>query len=386
MSLHATPYWTIDRAPVVALALACGAYAVGLHRLRSRARITRGMRREALCFAAAALTVGLAIASPLDALSHGLFIAHMTQHLLLAVVAPPLLVLAAPERVLARSLPKTLIRRVARAPRARRLWRFATLPLAAWTLHTVAIWVWHTPAMFAAALANDGVHAAEHVSFLATGVLVWVSVLRRGRRGYALGMLTLFAVAIQSGTLGALFGLSQRVLYAGQSHEALRWGLTPLEDQQLAGFIMWIPGGLLYVVALSCLFVAWLEPSAKRRVARVIAVGAAAATGGMTACRRERPSVIAGGDVERGRQTIETMGCGACHAISGVPGAAGQVGPPLNGVASRAIIGGVLPNTPANMVAWIEDPPSLAPHTAMPNLGVAPAAARDIVAYLYTLR
>jgi cytochrome c oxidase assembly factor CtaG len=345
------------------------------------------MRREALFFVAAALTLGIATVSPLDTLSHGLFVAHMTQHVLLAVVAPPLFVLAAPTRVLAWSLPRAIVRRVARFARARRSWRWLTLPVVAWATHTIAIWIWHTPRLFTAALASDALHALEHISFFASGVLVWTSVLRRsGRRGYAVGLLTVFAVAMQSGVLGALIALSQRVVYVGQSHDAARWGLTALEDQQLAGFIMWVPGGLLYVIAMCVLFVAWLEPRTKRRIGRAAAIGAAAATGGITACHREATSVIAGGDVERGRQTIETMGCGACHVVPGVPGAAGQVGPPLDGIAKRAIIGGVLPNTPANMVAWIEDPPSLAPRTAMPNLGIAPHAARDIVAYLYTLR
>lgn len=106
----------------------------------------------------------------------------------------------------------------------------------------------------------------------------------------------------------------------------------------------------------------------------------------LAACQRAQAGVVAGGDPKRGKQTIEAMGCGACHAISGIPGAHGAVGPPLAGVASRSIIGGVLPNTPENMMAWIEDPPSLAPRTAMPNLGVTPQAARDIVSYLYTLK
>jgi cytochrome c2 len=80
------------------------------------------------------------------------------------------------------------------------------------------------------------------------------------------------------------------------------------------------------------------------------------------------------------------MGCTACHDIAGVPGVRGEVGPPLAGVRSRSIIGGALPNTPDNMMLWIENPPSIAPNTAMPNLGVTPEEARDMVAYLYSLK
>lgn len=93
-----------------------------------------------------------------------------------------------------------------------------------------------------------------------------------------------------------------------------------------------------------------------------------------------------GGDAERGRQAIVAYGCGACHVIPGVTGARGAVGPPLGGVGSRAIIAGRRPNTPENVARWIEDPPALAPGTAMPNLGVTAADAQDIAAYLRTLR
>jgi cytochrome c len=95
---------------------------------------------------------------------------------------------------------------------------------------------------------------------------------------------------------------------------------------------------------------------------------------------------VAGADPGRGPQAIGRYGCGACHVIPGVTGARGAVGPSLAGVGSRAIIAGRLPNTPDNMVRWIENPPALAPGTAMPDLGVTDADARDIAAYLRTLK
>jgi cytochrome c2 len=104
------------------------------------------------------------------------------------------------------------------------------------------------------------------------------------------------------------------------------------------------------------------------------------------ACRAAEGSVIAGASVERGRQSLAGFGCGSCHEIRGVTGAHGKVGPPLDGVATRSIIAGELPNTPENMVRWIRDPVAIEPNTAMPNLQVSEEAARDMVAYLYTLR
>jgi cytochrome c2 len=92
------------------------------------------------------------------------------------------------------------------------------------------------------------------------------------------------------------------------------------------------------------------------------------------------------GDPVAGTHQIQRYGCGACHAIPGVPGAHGAVGPPLGGIASRRIIAGRLPNTPDNLIHWIENPQAVEPGNVMPDLGVSAADARDIAAYLYTLK
>jgi cytochrome c len=95
---------------------------------------------------------------------------------------------------------------------------------------------------------------------------------------------------------------------------------------------------------------------------------------------------MVGGNPERGPALIRSYGCGTCHTVEGVIGANGLVGPPLSGMSQRAFIAGVIPNAPANMVRWIENPKSVDSLTAMPVLGVTPSDARDIAAYLYTLR
>jgi cytochrome c2 len=94
---------------------------------------------------------------------------------------------------------------------------------------------------------------------------------------------------------------------------------------------------------------------------------------------------VAGGDPERGRAALARYGCGSCHAIPGIPGAEGAVGPPLTDFALRGYIAGVVPNWPGYLVRWVMDPPAIAPQTAMPNVGVDEQEARDIAAYLYTL-
>jgi cytochrome c2 len=114
---------------------------------------------------------------------------------------------------------------------------------------------------------------------------------------------------------------------------------------------------------------------------RMIAVALALLAAGCSEPRSAAP-----GEAERGRLLLQQYGCGACHAIPGVPGANGNVGPPLDGVARRVYLGGVLANTPENMARFIRAPQSADPLTAMPDLGVEPGHARDMTAYLYGLR
>ena len=93
-----------------------------------------------------------------------------------------------------------------------------------------------------------------------------------------------------------------------------------------------------------------------------------------------------GGSARLGKAAIRQFGCGSCHTIPGIDGATAKVGPPLTGIAGRAYVAGVVPNTPVNMIRWIEAPQSVDPNTAMPDVGASANQARDIAAYLYTLR
>jgi cytochrome c2 len=96
-------------------------------------------------------------------------------------------------------------------------------------------------------------------------------------------------------------------------------------------------------------------------------------------------SLTRGGRAERGKVWIQEYGCGGCHEIPGIPGARARVGPPLGGVATRLFVAGVTPNQPSNLIAWIQDPPAVDSATAMPDVGLNRAQARDVAAYLYTL-
>lgn len=122
--------------------------------------------------------------------------------------------------------------------------------------------------------------------------------------------------------------------------------------------------------------------------AAVVLVVAGSVVGDRLLSRRqlhERVAVMTGGEPGQGRAAIQRRACGGCHVIPGVSGARGKVGPPLTGFAGRVYIGGRAANTPANLVAWIQDPHAFDPQSAMPNMGIGEAEARDIAAYLLTL-
>jgi putative membrane protein len=414
-------HWGDDPLALATLAAVAWLYARGLVAMRAGAR-ARGRDPRAVpawrsrCFFGGMLTVALALLSPLDALAEALLSAHMVQHLLLMIVAPPLLVLGMPGAPLLRGLPRGARRAIARwwlgagpAAALRQLWRAFTVPLVALLLHVVATWTWHLPAPYQAALRSAPLHALEHLSFLGSAMCVWWAALRpRGasarRAGYATGLLLVFATALQGGALGALMTFARTPWYPDYGRGAAAWGMSMLEDQQLAGLVMWVPGGLLYVAAAGMLFAAWLEAGREREgeratrggggavavAARALVLVAFFTPLALAACTRasaeDGGSAVRGGDPERGRRAVATYGCGSCHAIPGIPNAHGEVGPPLAGIARRSYIAGQLPNSPENMVRWVLDPPGVEPGTAMPKLVADERTARDVAAYLYTLR
>jgi putative membrane protein len=196
----------------------------------------------------------------------------MTQHEVLMVAAAPLLVLGRPVVAFLWAVPKSWARALGDAAKAawfRRAWRGLTNPLAAWAIHAAALWVWHVPAMFQATLTSDFVHTLQHVSFLGSALLFWWALVHgpRGLMGYGAAVLYLFTTSVHSGVLGAFLAFTGRVLYPAYSRTAAEWGLTPLEDQQLGGLIMWVPAGLVYVIAGLALLAGWMRES-ERVVAR----------------------------------------------------------------------------------------------------------------------
>ncbi len=262
--------WTFEPWEICSLLLSAVVYGVGIGRLWHRAGIGHGVRvGQAVAYFSGLLAIVVALVSPLDALGEALFSAHMVEHELLMIVAAPLLVLGRPLAAWVWAIPergRQAIGAFFRRPGWRRPWRLFTGPLCAWTLHALALWVWHVPALFQAALESEAVHALQHLCFLGTALLFWWSLLGgTSRRDRGIALLSVFTTMVHTGALGALLTLSTVVWYPIYAASTPVWGLTPLQDQQLGGIIMWVPSGLVYIVFGLVLSHRWLFGSAAHR-------------------------------------------------------------------------------------------------------------------------
>jgi cytochrome c oxidase assembly factor CtaG len=262
--------WTTDPWIEGTLAATTLLYLRGAHVIRQARGTSAILGWRLLAFIAAQLVLVIALLSPLDFASDYLFAAHMTQHELLLVVAPPLFVLSNPWTVMLRGLPTQVRLRIAslfRSRSARSMWRALTDPVGVVILHGLVIWAWHVPALFEACLHDERIHALQHFSFFATAGLFWWTVLRGryGRTGYGLAVLFVFATAMHTSILGAVLGLGEKIWYPDYVAREIAWGVSPLDDQRLAGFIMWIPCGTLLALVALALFAVFLGELERQR-------------------------------------------------------------------------------------------------------------------------
>ncbi|MEA3036521.1 MAG: putative rane protein [Sphingomonadales bacterium] len=258
--------WSPEPAVVVPLLLIAGLYGAGFARLWARSDQGRSdLRQGAGLFAAGWLVLAGAIASPLHQAGERSFTMHMIEHELIMLPAALLLVLARPGPVLLWAFPapaRGAFGAVARSGRG--LWVLASTPVAATILQGAAMWLWHMPPLFDRALDSEAWHIAQHVSFLATALLFWWAMAhgRAGRHGYGLVAMCLFVTTLIGGALGALMAFSASPWYSGYAALGMTpSGLSPAEDQQLAGLIMWIPGGVFHAAAALFFLYQWLRAS-----------------------------------------------------------------------------------------------------------------------------
>lgn len=263
--------WNWDPLIVLAIGLLGTLYFRGLRRLWARAGSGHGASRlQVAAFYGGLLALVIALVSPLDALGTALFSAHMVQHLALVLIAAPLLVLGKPHIVLLWALNRSQRRAVGRLSHrkpVKMLSRAFTRPFTAWVLFGATLWIWHAPVLYEAALRSDLVHALEHGCFLAVSLLFWWTLLHsegRSRLAYGTTALYVFTTALHNTALGMLLTFSEQIWYPIYLPRVEPWGLTPLQDQQLAGLIMWIPPGVVYLLVIGTTLVLWLNAMESR--------------------------------------------------------------------------------------------------------------------------
>jgi putative membrane protein len=253
-AVHGPEPWTI--ATAVSLLAIAFVYALGLRNLWRKAV----QPWQVLAFFLGWAFAGIALLSPLDRWSDVLFSAHMAQHEILMLISAPLMVAGRPYLAALHVVPALA--------RTRRVWEALTGPTTVLVLHAVVLWLGHVPVLFEAALRDESVHVVQHLGFFVTAALFWFALLhgRYGRMGYGIGVLYVFATAMHTQILGALLTFGSRVWYPTHAARTAAAGVSPVDDQQLAGVLMWIPFGAVFLFVALALFAAWLG-EAERRVA-----------------------------------------------------------------------------------------------------------------------
>jgi len=262
--------WTWEPWTIALLLASAALYALGTQAIWRRAGIGVGVRWwQVAAFGAGLASIAVALLSPVAWLSEILFSVHMTQHEILMLISAPLLVFGMPLTAMLWAFPPGAREAWARWSGRQSItgiWRAVTAPLVVFLLHGLAIWIWHAPRLYEAALRSTSLHAVEHLSFTLTAALFWWGMVhgRYGRMAYGVGVLYVFLTAIHTSVLGALMTISPNVLYPWYGQAGVAWHIDALEDQQLAGLLMWVPSGLVFIVFGLALFAAWLSESGRR--------------------------------------------------------------------------------------------------------------------------
>jgi putative membrane protein len=258
--------WTFDPWVVLPLYATAILYLIGTTRLWHHAGHGCGVRHwQAACFWAGWAMLALALLSPLHWLGERLFVAHMIEHEIIMVLAAPLLAVARPVGAFLWALPmrwRKGLGKAAQAPLIAIPWTLARLPLVATLIHAVALWTWHMPFLYNSVLTNIPMHRLQHASFLFSALLFWWSLfyVPARQRGHGIAVACLFFTSLHSAVLGIFLTLARTPWYAQQQELAGSWGLTPLEDQQLAGLVMWVPPGLIYMGFALFFAGRWIAP------------------------------------------------------------------------------------------------------------------------------
>lgn len=263
---------------LIPLVVAGVVYFWGWRRLRLKgrqpgarpSRLANGWRLAA--YWVGLILIGLALLSPIDVLAGQLFFMHMIQHLLLVMIAPPLLMLANPMPFLLWGLPTRLRRRAGqllsnvlhRKSASRKYMRTLTSPGLSWMLFIVFLIGWHDPSLYNAALRSDLLHDVEHLTFFGSAMLFWWHVVGAGptihkRFTRAARVMYVIAAIPPNMLTGIVIAFAGQVIYTYYLSVPRLWDIDALGDQTIGGVIMWIPGSMMYIIAVLILTARWLQ-------------------------------------------------------------------------------------------------------------------------------
>ncbi len=238
--------WSLAPEAVIPLGAVLAAWLYGL---RGRGISTP---RQAAFLAGWAL-LAVALLSPLCRLAATLVTGHMIQHMLLITIAPMLLALARPGGVLRHVLPTANGLRDTIGALPRPGLQSATIAYGA------AIWLWHVPAVYTLLLTNEAAHVAGFAALILVSCLFWSAIFTARPRRAMHAVVALLATMMHTGLLGALLTFGSRPFYPIVAPGALDWGLRPIQDQQIAGLIMWVPGNTIFMLAALAIVFGWLR-------------------------------------------------------------------------------------------------------------------------------
>lgn len=247
---------------LLGMALVLGAYLLGVGPLRERHNLADSVdSRQVATFTAGMMVVFFALTSPLHILSERfLFSMHMVQHVLLTLIAPPLLVLGTPA---------WLIRPMLRPNWAFRAARLLTHPIAAIALFNIIFSIWHIPALYNSSLNSEAFHALEHIMMVATAMLMWWPLASNmpelPRLNYPLQLGYLFALSVAQIIVFAIITFAEEPIYEFYVNAPRIWGLSPLLDQQLGGIIMKVGSGIYFLTLLIIIFFKWFNQEEAER-------------------------------------------------------------------------------------------------------------------------
>jgi putative membrane protein len=265
--------WEAGEWVLVSLLFLAGAwYGAGYLRVSRSSRSGRALlsRRGAL-YAGGWLVIAASLLTPLHELGGRSFTAHMIEHELLMLVAAPLIAFARPIGIFVWALPRRA-RHALGALGHRRwfasAWRGISSPLSASLLQAAMLWLWHAPAFFDSALRSELWHAAQHLSLVASALLFWWSINTASslERRHGVAGFYLFFTSVHSALLGALMAFAESPWYSQYARMGMSGtaGLSPLEDQQIAGLIMWVPGGAVHAIAALIYLSRWFRAPRNR--------------------------------------------------------------------------------------------------------------------------